>query len=69
MAAFLADEIPFGGITRLVEGALAKLGPMPANDLGLLIQKCLATQTEDVDAFIKKAFEEAVAECKYKAGQ
>ena len=25
--------IPFGGITRLVEGALEKLGPMPANDL------------------------------------
>lgn len=33
VAAFLADEIPFGGITRLVEGALEKLGPMPANDL------------------------------------
>ena len=33
VAAFLADEIPFGGITRLVEGALEKLGPMPANNL------------------------------------
>jgi len=33
VAAFLADEIPFGGITRLVEGALAKLGPMPAANL------------------------------------
>ena len=33
VAAFLNDEIPFGGITRLVEGALEKLGPMPANDL------------------------------------
>jgi 1-deoxy-D-xylulose-5-phosphate reductoisomerase len=33
VAAFLADEIPFGGITRLVEDALAKLGPMPANNL------------------------------------
>ena len=33
VAAFLQDEIPFGGITRLVEGALEKLGPMPANDL------------------------------------
>ena len=33
VAAFLADEIPFGGITRLVEGALAKLGPMPADNL------------------------------------
>ena len=33
VAAFLADEIPFGGITRLVEGALAKLGPMPATNL------------------------------------
>ena len=33
VAAFLAGEIPFGGITRLVEGALEKLGPMPAADL------------------------------------
>ncbi len=33
VAAFLQDEIPFGGITRLVEGALEKLGPMPANSL------------------------------------
>ena len=33
VAAFLNDEIPFGGISRLVEGALEKLGPMPANDL------------------------------------
>ncbi len=33
VAAFLKDEIPFGGITRLVEGALEKLGPMPANNL------------------------------------
>ena len=33
VAAFLADEIPFGGITRLVEGALAKLGPLPADNL------------------------------------
>ena len=33
VAAFLNDEIPFGGITRLVEGALEKLGPMPASNL------------------------------------
>nr|MBR4280398.1 1-deoxy-D-xylulose-5-phosphate reductoisomerase [Clostridia bacterium] len=33
VAAFLKDEIPFGGITRLVEGALEKLGPMPAGSL------------------------------------
>ena len=33
VAAFLAEEIPFGGIARLVESALEKLGPMPANDL------------------------------------
>ena len=33
VAAFLAEEIPFGGITRLVEGALDKLGPMPAATL------------------------------------
>jgi len=33
VAAFLGGEIPFGGITRLVEGALEKLGPMPASNL------------------------------------
>ncbi len=33
VAAFLAEGIPFGGISRLVEGALEKLGPMPANNL------------------------------------
>ncbi len=33
VAAFLKDEIPFGGIARLVEGALAQLGPMPADTL------------------------------------
>ena len=33
VATFLAGEIPFGGIARLVEGALSKLGPMPANNL------------------------------------
>lgn len=33
VAAFLKDEIPFGGIARLVEGALEKLGPMPAATL------------------------------------
>ncbi len=33
VAAFLAGEIPFGGITRLVEGALAKLGNLPAANL------------------------------------
>ena len=27
------EKIPFGGITRLVEGALEKLGSMPANNL------------------------------------
>ncbi len=33
VAAFLKDEIPFGGIAHLVEGALEKLGPMPAATL------------------------------------
>ena len=32
------------------------------------MQKCLSTETSDVDAFIKEAFEKAVAECKYQAG-
>ena len=33
VAAFLREEIPFGGITRLVEGALETLGNLPANNL------------------------------------
>lgn len=33
VAAFLAGQIPFGGIARLVEGALETLGDMPANTL------------------------------------
>ena len=33
VAAFLNGEIPFGGIARLVEGALDTLGAMPANNL------------------------------------
>ena len=33
VAAFLAGEIPFGGIARLVEGALDTLGRLPANNL------------------------------------
>ena len=33
VAAFLRDEIPFGGIAMLVEGALEKLAGLPANTL------------------------------------
>ena len=33
VAAFLREEIPFGAITRLVEGALEKLPGLPANSL------------------------------------
>ena len=33
VAAFLRDEIPFGGITRLVEEALAALPSLPADSL------------------------------------
>ena len=44
-------------------------GSSTARDqVGLLIQKCLTTETSDVAAMIKKAFEDAVAECKYQAG-
>lgn len=37
--------------------------------VGLLIQKCLAATTTDVDGMIRKAFEDAVKECKYLTGQ
>ena len=44
-------------------------GSSAARDqVGLLMQKCLTTKTDDVDGMIKKAFEEAIAECEYQAG-
>ena len=39
------------------------------DQVGLLIQKCFTSEAADVDAMINKAFEEAVAECKYQSGQ
>ena len=39
------------------------------DQVGLLIQKCFTTETSDVDGMIKKAFSDAVAECKYQSGQ
>ncbi len=38
------------------------------DQVGALMQKCFVTQTTDVKGMIKKAFEEAVAECEYQAG-
>ena len=38
------------------------------DQVGALVQKCFVTQASDVKAMIKKAFEDAVAECKYQAG-
>ena len=39
------------------------------DQVGLLLQKCFTEPAgNDVDAMIKKAFEDAVAECKYQAG-
>ena len=40
------------------------------DQVGLLIQKCFTMEvTGDLDAAIKKVFEEKVAECKYQSGQ
>ena len=39
------------------------------DQVGLLLQKCFTEAATDVKAMIKKAFEEAVAECKYQSGQ
>ena len=39
------------------------------DQVALLMQKCLAGETNDLDAFINKAFADAVAECKYQSGQ
>ncbi len=39
------------------------------DQVGLLMQQCLSSKaTGDVSAMIKKAFEDAIAECKYQAG-
>jgi multiple sugar transport system substrate-binding protein len=44
-------------------------GSSAARDqVGLLMQKCLSDDAANVDDMIKKAFEKAVAECKYQAG-
>ena len=43
-------------------------GSSTARDqVGLLMQSCLSATTDNVDAFIKKAFEDAVAECEYQS--
>ena len=39
------------------------------DQVGLLVQKCFVLSGSDVDSAIKKAFEDAVKECKYQAGQ
>ena len=38
------------------------------DQVGLLMQKCLTAAASDVPSMIKKAFEDAVAECEYQAG-
>ncbi len=48
----------------------AFIGSSAARDqVGLLIQKCFALPDAGLDAAIDKAFADAVAECKYQAGQ
>ncbi len=43
-------------------------GSSTARDqVGLLMQKCLSSEATDVDKLIKKAFEDAVAECEYQS--
>ena len=39
------------------------------DEVGKLMQICLTSTEADVDAMIKKAFKDAVAECKYQAGE
>ena len=39
------------------------------DQVGLLIQKCFALEGDDVDSAIAKAFQDAIAECKYQSGQ
>ena len=39
------------------------------DQVGLLVQKCLVLDSANVDEAIKKAFADAVEECKYQSGQ
>ena len=39
------------------------------DQVGLLLQKCFTESASDVDAMIKKAFEDCIKECKYQSGQ
>ena len=39
------------------------------DQVGMLMQTCLAGNASDVDAMIKKAFSDAIAECKFQSGQ
>ena len=39
------------------------------DQVGYLVQKCLALEGDNIDEQIDKAFAEAVAECKYQSGQ
>ncbi len=39
------------------------------DQVGLLMQKCLATEDADIDAAIDAAFKAAIEECKYQSGQ
>ena len=76
-----ADENPTANITAYaVKVALAQEEAYYASpafngssvareQVGLLIQKCFTLEATDVKTAIKKAFEEAVAECKYQSGQ
>ena len=48
----------------------AFFGSSVARDqVALLMQKCMAGETNDVDALVKDAFKKAVEECKYQSGQ
>ena len=48
----------------------AFIGSSVARDqVGLLLSACFASKDSNIDAFIKKSFENAVAECKYQSGQ
>ncbi len=39
------------------------------DQVGMLVQKCLQLPADGLDEAVRKAFEDAVAECKYQAGQ
>ena len=64
-----AVKVALEQIDAMYESPAFNGSSVARDQVALLMQKCLAGETNDVDAFIAQAFKDAVAECKYQSGQ